>query len=354
MTMSKPLARTAPSLLREMALRSPLNEAWVDRRQRLTYQEALSAARAVARGLRDAGVEAKSRLGILMGNRVEWLSAYFAAMSLGAEVVALNTWLTPRELQYQLEHSGVELLVLEADYLGRDWLADLTAMAEAGAIAGLNKIILVDSFTDGQLCHVSGAAAARFELIEFASLVAEEARKEPAQAPFGDAVQATDVACILYTSGSTALPKGVPLLHGAMLDNMWSIGERMHLTERDRLWLAVSLFWSFACVNAVFTLTTHGGTIVLQHQFKAAQALELIAQERCSVFYGTPNMTRAMLDQPIREQLDLKSLRTGATIGTPRQLQDAYDLGVHQICNVYGLDRSVWQFGRLRCRSAAR
>ena len=101
-----------------------------------------------------------------------------------------------------------------------------------------------------------------------------------------------DTACILYTSGSTALPKGVPLHHWAMIDNAWSIGERQHLTPDDRLWLGVALFWSYGCVNALFALMTHGGTIVLQHHFEPGEALRLIERERCTVFYGTAAMSR--------------------------------------------------------------
>lgn len=80
-------------------------------------------------------------------------------------------------------------------------------------------------------------------------------------------VKEDDVACLLYTSGSTALPKGVPLLHQGLIDNMWEIGERQHLIPADRLWLAVSLFWSLASVNALFALLTHRATVVLQHHF---------------------------------------------------------------------------------------
>jgi fatty-acyl-CoA synthase len=118
---------------------------------------------------------------------------------------------------------------------------------------------------------------------------------------------------------------------------MWSIGERMHLTPDDRLWLAVSLFWSFACVNALFTVMTHGGAIVLQHRFDAGDALRLIESEGCTVFYGMPTMALAMTDHPDRARHDLRTLRTGATIGTPEQIQRIVDLGVRNICNVYGL-----------------
>ena len=97
------------------------------------------------------------------------------------------------------------------------------------------------------------------------------------------------------------------------------------------------LFWSYACVNALFTVLTHGGSIVLQHHFEPGEALRLIEQERCTVYYGTPALARPMWEHADRSSRDLSSLRTGATIGTPDQVQTVIDLGVREICNVYGL-----------------
>ena len=91
------------------------------------------------------------------------------------------------------------------------------------------------------------------------------------------AIDPQDVAYILYTSGSTSTPKGVQLQHYALIENMWHIGERMHVTEHDRLWLAVSLFWGLGCENALFNLMTHGGCVVLQESFEPGEALRLIS-----------------------------------------------------------------------------
>src|SRR5262249_3155548 len=76
------------------------------------------------------------------------------------------------------------------------------------------------------------------------------------------AVGPADVCYILYTSGSTAEPKGVTLAHGGLLANGFDIGERQHLDARDRLWLAVPLFWSFGSANALPAILTHGGCVV--------------------------------------------------------------------------------------------
>jgi fatty-acyl-CoA synthase len=129
----------------------------------------------------------------------------------------------------------------------------------------------------------------------------------------------------------------VQLCHGGLLENMWNIGERMHLGPDDRMWMGISLFWGFGCENALFAVMTHGGCVVLQEQFDAGEALALIERERCSVYYGTPNIALALWEHPDRARRDLSSLRTGAAIGSPQAMQMVADLGAREICNVYGL-----------------
>src|SRR5262249_34146828 len=141
------------------------------------------------------------------------------------------------------------------------------------------------------------------------------------------AIEPEDVVYLLYTSGSTSTPKGVQLQHYALIENMWHIGERMHVTEHDRLWLAASLFWGLGCENALFNLFTHGGCVVLQESFEPGEALRIIAAERCTIFYGTPNMAQAMAEHPERAAHDLASLRSGGAVGTPEQMRRVVDLG---------------------------
>ncbi len=321
--MKKPLARTAPALLDEMAARHPGRDAVIDGEHRWSYAQLQREAKSVAAGLWALGIRPGDRVAILMGNRAEWLSAYFAILGLGAQAVALNTWLTPPEQAYQLNHAAVGTLILADRFGKRDVLAELDEMRTAipGGLPSLRQLIVLgDRVPDGATTFADLAGLG-------------------AGAPEGiwSTAKPDDVACILYTSGSTARPKGVPLQHSGLINNMWPVGERMHLSADDKLWFGISLFWSFGCVNALFALLTHGGSVVLQHHFDAGEALRLIEAERCTVFYGTPNIALALTEHLDRSTRDLSSLRTGAAIGTPEQMQMIVDLGVHEICNVYGL-----------------
>ena len=323
--MNKPISRTVPALLAEMVARNPSHLAIVAGQQRWSYAEFAIEVNRAARALHAAGIEAGDRVGILMGNRIEWLVLDFAVMSLGAITVGLNTWATAHELAYQLQHAQVKLLAIEPMFRTSDFRELFEqARCQAGGLPALVSVICTDDGAPGMASYRDFMASA--EGVDVSVITAMTAR-----------VLADDVACLLYTSGSTALPKGVPLLHRGLIDNMWEIGERQHLVANDKLWLAVSLFWSLACVNALYAVMTHGASIVLQHQFDAGEALRVIEAERCTVFYGTPNMALALWEHPQRTAHDISSLRTGVTIGTPEQVRRVATLGVEKICNVYGL-----------------
>lgn len=318
-----PDSRTIADLIDELAQRYPEREALVGSGERYTYRSLRSAVRRLARGLHALGVRRGDKVAILMGNRPEWLIADFAITLLGGVMVAVNTWATARELEHILTHSDARFLFCVPRFLKHDYAAMLGELE--ARLPLLERVICVGS--GGRRGWLSyGDVLSRGDSVE--ENVIDAAQR---------AVQPKDMAYILYTSGSTSLPKGVEIQHYALIENMWQIGERQRVTENDRLWLAVSLFWGLGCENALFNLLTHGGCVVLQEHFDAGEALRLIERERCTMFYGTPNMAQALYEHPDRSKRDLSSLRGGATIGSPEQIMRVVELGAREICNIYGL-----------------
>src|SRR5262245_54042408 len=324
--MPLPKSRTVPDLVDEIADRFSDREALVGGDRRFSDSDVRDEVRTFAKGLLALGVSPHDKVAVLMDNRPEWIIADLAICSLGAIMVAVNTWVTSRELGYILYHSDTSMLIATDRFLRYDYFAMLAELEPLPL-----KLPLLRS-----IVHV-GTRGYR-DSISFKD-VGERGRTKP-EAVLEAAVQAIDpqdVAYLLYTSGSTSTPKGVQLQHFALIENMWQIGERMHVTERDRLWLAVSLFWGLGCENALFNLLTHGGCVVLQESFDAGEALRIIGAERCTLFYGTPNMAQALSEHPDRQKHDLSSLRSGGTVGTPEQIKRIVDLGAREICNIYGL-----------------
>jgi fatty-acyl-CoA synthase len=329
----RPQSRTIPDLLDELAARQPEHELVVDAtgRARLGYAETRARARRLARGLARLGVRRGDRVALLMTNRPEWLLIDFAVTLLGATLVPISTWSRPRELEYVLGHCAASVLIAMPRFGSHDYLGSLAEMGGAGSARLPHLAHLVVG--GDEAVHVPPGALPSLEALEALGRDVTDAALDAAQR----AITPEDVACILYTSGTTSTPKGVQLAHGGLIENGWHIGERQRLTPADRMWMGISLFWSFGCANALPAVMTHGGAIVLQEHMEPGAALALIERERCTVYYGTPNIAQALIEHPDRARRDLSSLRTGAAIGSPAAMQMVMDLGAREICNVYGL-----------------
>ena len=333
----RPASRTLGDLVDEMAAATPSAEAVVFRDERLDYAGLKARVDEFARALLAVGVRHGDRVALLVTNRTEWIVAALAAAKIGAIVAAISTFSTPRELAWALEHSSAAVLITLDAFRGRrflDALRDLCPGLDGSAPGALLSTRLPALRT---IVAIGGGQtpAGVFSLLEFlARGVSVDAQ---ALAGAQQAVRPEDICYILYTSGSTAAPKGVTLAHGPVIANGFDIGERMHLNAADRVWLAVPLFWSFGSANALPAIVTHGGCMVLQESFEAGEALALIERERCSVYYGMGNMARALREHEGHPGRRLGAMRTGLTIGPPEDIAMTIEaLGARELCNVYG------------------
>ncbi len=332
----RPVSRTLGDLVDERAARRPAAEAIIFRDERLDYAALKTRVDAFARSLLAVGLQRGDRVALLSTNRPEWIICIVAAAKLGAIVAAISTFSTPRELAWSLEHCGaVAMITLEA-FRGRRFLDALRDLcpelgdAQPGALKSarlpsLRTVVAIDSQAPGGVFSLP-AFLARGASINPASLAATQRTVRP-----------DDICYILYTSGSTAAPKGVTLAHSGIIANGFDIGERMHLSAADRVWLSVPLFWSFGSASALPAALTHGSCMVLQESFEAGEALALIEHERCSTYYGMPNMARALLEHPDHPKRRLGAMRTGLTIGPSEDMAMTIEaLGAEELCNVYG------------------
>jgi fatty-acyl-CoA synthase len=328
--MKPPDARTIPALLDEMARRYPERLFVIDADRRVTYRAFRLQARALAKCLYQLGVRKGDKVALLMGDQLEWLQVDFAVALLGAVLVAMNTWWRRSELQHALALADVKVLVMADSFDKINYTEELAAIGDlATAFPLLRQIVCM-----GSNC-LPGA-------LSFDAL-----RQRGADVPDGaiDATMAAvapdDIALILFTSGSTGRSKAAMLAHRGVIENPHAIGERMHLTEQDRVLLILSLFWSASCCNALFNVMTHGACIVLQKHYDPADVLRLIEQERCTAAYTTPNIVHAIYNLPERATRDLSSLRTGNC--RPEVIDMLVEMGATAFCTTYGLTECYGQ-----------
>ena len=108
-----------------------------------------------------------------------------------------------------------------------------------------------------------------------------------------------DDACyLLYTSGTTARPKGVLHVHDAVARNGWRIGEYQGLVADDVVWFYYPLFFSAGCINVMLGTLSHGAALILQPAFEPGAALELIEREKATTWHLWPHTLKELTQHP--------------------------------------------------------
>jgi O-succinylbenzoate-CoA ligase len=304
-------------LLGKRARLSPGLEAFVDvaSERRFTYAELDARCNRTANALVAIGVRKGDRVGLLMMNSVEFLESFFAIAKIGAICVPLNWRLVPDELAFILKDSGTSVLVYGEEFAGN--VADLQAR---GAETDVREWVCL------------GRERADFAR-DYEALQRKASDAEPEIVACDD-----DDLYIMYTSGTTGLPKGAVHTHETALWASVTICQTADVRYRDRYLVALPLFH----VGALTPITGNvhrGVTNVVVRAFDPGQTWELIEGEKITVMLAVPAMLNFMLQVPQKDSADFSSLRwcmSGAA-PVPVSLIEAYaDLGI-EVHQVYGL-----------------
>lgn len=308
-------ALTLAGFVREVAERYGPREAAVlhidGKAIRWTYQDLLDRAMEVAKSLVTLGVGKGTRVGILMTNRHEFLSATFGAALAGAIATPISTFYTPTELDVVLKASGVSCLLLERRVLKKDFgqiLLDLEPLAKdapAGAMHSLRYPFLryvaaIDQ--DEPLGMIEGWST---------FLARGTAVSDDLIAATAESVAPADPGILLFSSGSTGKAKGILSANRAVCLQIWRWAKWCTIDHKDppRTWSANGFFWSGNFTMAFGTTLSTGGTLLLQRWFDAGEALEIMEKERCSMPIAWPHQWPQLADAPNYHDVDLSSLR---------------------------------------------
>lgn len=326
---------TLPALLSAWAATQPSAPAIWSANGSLSYRELDEQVQAFSEGLRQLGVGAGSVVGLMCTNRPEWVVATLATIQLGARVAAINTWVKQWDLQQILRDSGCEVLIALSRFretsiesLLRDLIPEAWEAGEPGWRAKdypkLREIVLIDPADPPSGVRTFAGVA---DMVE---------SRRAGTAATAD-LDGNDPILVMYTSGSTARPKAVPIHHQTAIQHGRDVAERMSVVTGDVIWLPVPLFWSYGGANAFMVGLVSGATLALQEAFDATEALQIIERQRCTVAYTLPNLTDALINHPEFSRARTATLLKGMTIGTPSDVEKAGDvLGITGICNAYG------------------
>ena len=273
--------------------------------RRYTYAGFFEQVDALAASLQlDFGLKKGDRMAIAMRNNPEWVIGYAAATLIGAVVVPVNSWGKTEELRYALEDSGSTLLICDEPRLA---LIE-NVLLELGVTA-----LLVDGTTErGARSSVQSGDVRAFDTV----LAAGQGREY--QVP---ELSGADSCVILYTSGSTGVPKGVLHRHIALcqsLMNMFFLGyllmelegarEFRGGAERETPLLTVPLFHATGLL-AGFLLPIHTAQkVVIMYKWDARTALALIQEEKITGLASVPAVIQDLLHNPDFDSFNTTSL----------------------------------------------
>lgn len=312
-----------PGYLREVTSRYRDREAVVLHRAdgvvRWSYQDLWDHSVEVARALIACGVGKDSRVGILMTNRPEYLAALFGTAMAGGVSVALSTFSTASELKYQLEISGLSVLLFEGRVLKKDFSAMLSELEPAirdaapGELSSLTfpflqRLVRLESLTDEPGSEPSVERVDAFESWERFLGRAEGVAVDIVEARAAT-VMPTDAGGLFFSSGTTSLPKGILHAQRAFAIQWWRWPRVLCVREPARSWTGNGFFWSGNVTMVVGTALSTGGAVILQPLFDEEAALQLIVTERVTLMNGRPHQWARLQSAPGWRGADLSSLR---------------------------------------------
>lgn len=319
----RPTARTLPGVVAEYAAATPDHPAILYAGETWSYARLDAAIRRAARALIALGIGTGDRVGILIGNEPDWVVMALATARVGATLAPLNTWYKPAELAWTMRHCRLCAVIAVPRFLKTDYAALLTDLIEQRDLPDFRHLVLLGDARPGAIGR--DAFLAGGDAVSDAALDA-------------CVVDPDAAAYVLYTSGSTAEPKGVLLTHRGVVENGFDLGRRRAIVAADRTWLGTPLFYALGATNALPATLTAGATLVLQGAFEAGAALDTIERTGATVYYGTGNMSRALIDHPAFARERIATLTKGnAGLGSEYKRLTLVEMGISGAVPAYGL-----------------
>jgi len=230
----------------------------------LSYARFMDEVQAACLGFQKAGVRAGDAVGIVIPNGVEVLVAFFGALQAGASAQPINPDLTPQEIDFALEDSQ-STLVITTD-------ASAPRIAACRALPERRALLRFDRVRGTTVAGPAGGTAASVKVT-----------------PEMDAL-------LLYTSGTTSRPKGVPLSHANLLASARNVAASYELRADETTLCVMPLFHVHGLVASVFATMVAGGRVVVPPRFSVSSFWPLVREHNVSWYTAVPTIHTILLN----------------------------------------------------------
>jgi fatty-acyl-CoA synthase len=294
----------------------PNKTAIVDGKRRISYSDLASIVTRLAHGLRGSGVGPGDRVAYLATNSAELLAAHYAVPLIGGVLVAINTRLSPPEIEYICNHSEAVLLLGEVDLLEQLQNTSLLTVREKVQLPQQDG-----GYVDTEQSHITYAA------------LMERGAEEPLPWEVDDE---TRTISINYTSGTTGRPKGVMYTHrGAYLNSLSQIHHQHFDTDTKYLWTLPMFHCNGWC--GPWAVTAASGTHVCIRAVRGDAMWSLIDSEKIDHMSGAPTVLTTLATAEAAHPLDRSlTITTAGAPPSPTTIRAVRALGA-EIVHVYGL-----------------
>ncbi len=301
---------TMGGMIRASAQNFGPREALVFPDRRITYADLDSSARAWAAAMIALGVQPGQHVGLFMPTCPQFIEAFYGIAMAGAVAVPINARYQSHELAYLVRDADLVVLVTAGqvaeglDYRDRVRAA-LPSLMGADPARGL-------SLDEAPMLHtiisLDPEGADAMLAVDETLALGEGTEPELIERRIED-VDAEDIAMILYTSGTTANPKGALISHRAQVGNSRNLGKRYLCTAEDKVWSPLPIF-HIAGILPMTMILDLGGVYMTVPHFEAGQALAMLGAEGATIAYPSfVTIMQDLINHPTFKTTDLSKLR---------------------------------------------
>jgi long-chain acyl-CoA synthetase len=299
-------------ILDRTAAKFPENTAATFMGAGVTYTRLLSLSNSFAAALADMGVKKGDRVAIHLPNCPQVLIAYFGILKAGAVIVPCNPLYVEREMASQLNNSGAEVIITLSKFYpliskirSNTKIRHVIVTNIKEYFPGKLKLLftLFKEKKDGHRANVVRDGSTHL----LSELLTKYAGRRPPEIVID---QAEDLACLMYTGGTTGVPKGAMLTHRNLLSNACQIGAWFkELREgKEKVLTVLPLFHIYALSTCLNLGIMTGANLILLPQFILKDVLETIHKQKPTLFPGVPTMYVAINNFPETKNFDLRSI----------------------------------------------